>query len=193
MLKTVIAAPLLLARLNRAAAQIAGATTRGVEQLGHDAEDGRRDFDFLIGCWQIKNRRLARRLRGSQSWQEFDAQQEVRSVLGGLGNVDRFWCTFPDGKPLEGMTLRLFDPASKLWSLYWADNRSGQLQPPVVGRFANGRGEFHGDDTFEGKPIRVVFHWTDITAHSAKWDQAFSADGGKTWETNWHMAMTRQG
>lgn len=154
--------------------------------------DGRRDFDFLIGRWRIHNRRLAKRLESCDVWQEFEAEQEVRSVLGGLGNVDRFWCTFPDGKPLEGMTLRLFDPSSRLWSLYWADDRSGQLQPPVIGRFENGRGEFSGNDTLAGRPIQVVFLWSEISENSAHWEQAFSADGGTTWETNWHMEMTRQ-
>ena len=153
--------------------------------------DGRHDFDFLPGRWTIHNRRLVRRLQACTDWQEFEATQEARPILGGLGNIDSFSCTFPDGKPLEGMTLRLFDPKTKQWSIYWADSRGCQLQPPVVGRFTAGRGEFFGDDVLEGKPIRVVFHWTVVDSQTARWDQAFSADGGKTWETNWYMEMKR--
>lgn len=155
--------------------------------------DGRRDFDFLHGRWTIHNQRLVRRLQGCTEWQEFEARQECHPVLDGVGNVDRFVCTFPDGKPLEGMTLRIFDPASRLWSIYWADNRSCQLQPPVLGRFEAGRGQFLGDDVLDGKVIRVVFHWAVLGVDSASWEQAFSADGGKTWETNWRMFMTREG
>ena len=156
------------------------------------AGDGRHDFDFLFGGrWKIHNRRLKKRLQGCTDWESFEAWQEVRPVLGGLGNTDSFSCVFPDGKPLEGMTLRLFNPATRLWSLYWADDRGGELQPPVVGRFVDGRGEFDGDDTLAGQPIRVRFVWSGTSATRAHWEQAFSADGGKTWETNWFMEMER--
>lgn len=156
------------------------------------ADDGRHDFDFLHGRWKIRNTRLVGRLQGSSQWQEFEAHQEVRPILNGMGNTDRFVCTFPDGKPLEGMTLRLFDPATRRWSIYWADDRQCQLQPPVVGAFKDGRGAFYGDDVLAGRPIRVVFHWTVVGPDRADWDQAFSADGGQTWETNWRMEMTRE-
>lgn len=153
--------------------------------------DGRHDFDFLLGRWKIHNRRLARRLEGCTEWQEFEATQEVRPVLGGLGNVDRFLATLPGVGPIEGMTIRIFNPKTRLWSLYWADNRGCELQPPVVGRFEAGSGEFSGDDTFKGKPIRVLFRWKVLGPTSAHWEQAFSPDGGKSWETNWEMTMTR--
>jgi hypothetical protein len=160
--------------------------------MGMD-NDGRRDFDFFHGRWRIVNQRLKQRLAGSTEWQEFECPaQECRPVLGGLGNSDNFDTeTFSDGKPFRGMTLRLFDPRTRLWSIYWADDRAPGLQPPVLGRFVNGRGEFFGDDTFNGKPIRVKFIWSDITQTSARWEQAFSPDGEKTWETNWRMQMTR--
>jgi hypothetical protein len=153
--------------------------------------DGRGDFDFHMRPCRIRNQRLVRRLEGCTEWQEFDATQEAHLILGGLGNVDYFHCPDFPGGPLEGMSLRFFDPATRLWSIYWVDDRSCQLQPPVVGRFVGGRGEFHGDDTFAGKPIRVRYIWSDITETSARWEQAFSADGGETWETNWRMLMTR--
>lgn len=155
------------------------------------ATDGRHDFDFLFGTWSVQNRRLARRLQGSTDWQSFEAREEVWPVLGGLGNMDRFQAIFPDGRPLEGMTLRFFDPSAQTWSLYWVDDRSGQLQPPLVGRFKGSRGEFFGEDTFDGRPIRVRFIWQVVSPTEAHWEQAFSVDAGRTWETNWTMRMTR--
>jgi hypothetical protein len=113
-------------------------------------------------------------------------------VLGGLGNVDDFRTTFPDGRPFEGMSLRLFNPSTGLWSIYWADDRGCQLLPPVTGRFTNGRGEFFGDDTHEGTPIQLVFHWDDTDTGTPRWSQSFSADGGSTWEKNWEMVFTRR-
>jgi hypothetical protein len=141
--------------------------------------DGRHDFDFLHGNWTIHNRRLVRRLAGCTEWEEFGATHECYPVLGGLGNVDHFHAIFTDGKPLEGMSIRLFDPTTRLWSIFWADNRRVRMDPPV-------------DDVFEGTPIRFGFHWSDITPTSARWEQAFSADGGATWETNWVMEMTKR-
>jgi hypothetical protein len=153
-------------------------------------DDGRSDFDFYFGHWQIHNRRLARRLAGSTEWQTFEALQECRPLLGGLGNLDAFSApAFVDGKPIEGMTLRLFDPAARAWSIYWADDRTHVLQPPVVGGWTGDRGVFEGDDTFDGKPIRVRYTWTRGTHPT--WEQAFSTDRGATWETNWYMNMTR--
>ncbi len=153
--------------------------------------DGRHDFDFFHGDWSIHNRRLERRLQGCTDWQEFAATGSCHPVIGGMGNLDNFSSVFPDGQPLEGLTLRVFNPESHHWSLYWLDNRGCALQPPVVGRFVNGRGEFFADDVLEGKPIRVVFHWFDITPNSAVWEQAFSQDDGESWEMNWRMEMTR--
>lgn len=155
------------------------------------ATDGRHDFDFLFGAWSIQNRRLVRRLHGSKEWQTFQAKQDNWPVLNGLGNMDRFLATFPDGKPIEGMTMRFFDPKARTWSIYWVDDRSGQLQPPLVGGFKGNRGEFFGDDTFEGQPIRVRFIWQVISPTEAHWEQAFSPDGGQTWETNWTMQFLR--
>jgi hypothetical protein len=156
------------------------------------ANDGRHDFDFLHGDWTIHNRRLAERLRGCTEWRAFEARAACGPVLGGLGNVDDFRTTFPDGRPFEGMSLRLFNPSTGLWSIYWADDRGCQLLPPVTGRFTNGRGEFFGDDTHEGTPIQLVFHWDDTDTGTPRWSQSFSADGGSTWEKNWEMFFTRR-
>lgn len=151
--------------------------------------DGRRDFDFHMRPGRIHNRRLVRRLEGCTEWQEFDATLEAQPVIGGLGNIDFFHCPDFPGGPFEGMSIRAFDPGTRLWSIFWLDDRSCALQPPVVGRFEGGRGEFLGDDTFAGKPIRVRYIWSEITGKSARWEQAFSTDRGATWETNWHMFL----
>lgn len=157
---------------------------------GHE-NDGRHDFDCYLGKWNVLNRRLDRRLAGSSNWLEFDAVSDVRSVLGGIGNVEEFRAIFPDGDPLVGMTVRIFDPSTRLWSLYWADSRTGQLFPPVVGRFQDGVGEFFGDDMQDGTPVKVIFRWSNMSPTTALWEQAMSADNGATWEWNWEMIFTR--
>ncbi|MEU7990685.1 hypothetical protein ACFV0L_19520 [Streptosporangium canum] len=146
------------------------------------------NFDFLVGTWTVTNRRLVRPLTGSTEWDEFPATSVARPVFGGAANVDEI--TFPT-KGFSGFTLRLFDVEREEWSLYWASSRTGTLFPPVVGRFADGRGEFYGDDDHEGTPVRARFVWSEITPVSARWEQAFSVDGEKTWETNWIMELAR--
>lgn len=154
---------------------------------------GARGFDFLHGSWRIANERLQSRLSGSEEWERFEAEGTCRPILGGMGNVDDFRPRGPGWDGFEAVALRLFDPAAGLWSIYWADNARGVLDPPVVGRFVDGEGEFVGDDRHEGAPVRVRFRWSGITADAARWEQAFSADGGATWETNWIMRWARVG
>ena len=150
------------------------------------------DFDFLFGSWNIRNRYLKGRLQDSTEWAEFDARSEVAPLLDGFGHLDRYFAV-RDGAPFEGMTLRLFDPATGLWSIHWADTaRARTLLSPMVGRFIGGIGEFYGDETVEGQAVRCRFLWTQPAADSARWEQAFSNDGGKTWETNWIMLLTRR-
>jgi hypothetical protein len=156
---------------------------------GRDA--GARDFDFLFGRWRVHNERLRERLTGSTDWQHFDAIAECRPILGGLGNIDEFVSDeFGPGR-FVGMSLRLFDRATRQWSIWWSSNRSGRLEPPVVGGFRDGVGRFEGDDVHEGVPVRVRFIWSGIGPDRASWEQAFSTDGGRTWETNWRMRMSR--
>jgi hypothetical protein len=152
-------------------------------------DDGARDFDFWFGRWRIHNERLKERLVGCTDWEQFDAIGECASILGGFGNIDSFESDW--NGDFRGMTLRLFDRQSKKWSLYWASNRSGVLEPPVVGAFHDGVGRFEGADEHKGKPVLARFIWSHIAPTSARWEQALSADGGKTWETNWRMQMTR--
>lgn len=148
--------------------------------------DGRTDFDFFLGRWTIHNRRLTEQLQGSQAWDEFDATSVVRPILGGLGCIEDVVMDRASG-PREGLTLHLYDPAARQWSLYGADSAQGTLQTPMVGGFEGGRGTFFAQETFAGKSIISRFIWSDITDTSCQWEQAFSADGGTTWETNWVM------
>jgi hypothetical protein len=157
----------------------------------NEQHDGAHDFDFYFGRWRVHNARLRQRLVGSKQWQHFDAIQECRPILGGLGNIDEFVTDEMGPTLFLGMSLRLFDRATGLWSIWWASNRRGGLEPPVVGAFTGGTGRFEGDDTHDGIPVRVRFLWSGIEADSAHWEQAFSTDAGRTWETNWRMHMTR--
>jgi hypothetical protein len=152
--------------------------------------DGANDFDFFVGTWDVVNRRLGTRLAGSDDWAEFPATSTCWRLFGGAGNVDEI--VFPT-EGFAGTTLRLFDPARQEWSLYWASSRTGKLEPPVVGRFRDGRGDFYGDDAHDGTPIRVHFIWSEITPTSARWEQEFSTDSGDSWESNWVMQFTRTG
>lgn len=146
------------------------------------------DFDFLIGRWQVANRRRRGLLVGSQEWDEFPSTCDCVRLFEGAANVD--WNDFPT-LGFRGLSLRLFSPENRAWSIYWASSRDGVLQPAVVGAFSDGEGRFFGDDVLDGVPIRVRFVWSDITASSARWQQAFSTDGEQTWETNWTMEFTR--
>jgi len=149
------------------------------------------DFDFFLGRWKVHNRRLRERLKGSTVWDEFDGTAVVRPILGGKGNVNDYEAEGSSG-PLQGFALRLFNPRSQEWSIYWASGDSGTLDlPPMIGSFKDGRGEFYNQEMFEGRSIYVRFVWSGITATSCRWEQAFSADDGRTWEPNWIMEFIR--
>ena len=141
------------------------------------------DFNYLIGNWKLKNRKLKSRLTNSTEWVEFESKVEMHQILDGNGNIDKYTDT-ASGKPYEGVALRLFNSKTKLWSIYWADNNSGTLDPPVVGSFENKIGHFFCKDIFNGKKIIVVFRWDVRNPNLPVWSQAFSADNGKTWEWN---------
>lgn len=147
------------------------------------------DFDFYVGTWDVHNRRLLEPLVGCEEWDEFPALSRAVSVFDGAANFDEI--TFPT-KGFAGLTLRMFDPANGQWSLYWVNKNRPVLESPVVGGFVDGRGEFFGDDVHDGRPIRVRFIWSEITATSTRWEQAFSVDRGHTWETNWIMESARR-
>jgi len=150
-----------------------------------------RDFDFFMGSWKVANRRLRKRLAGSDEWDEFESTVVARPLLDGLGNEDEFRTDYDGG--FIGMSFRFFDPEKKRWSIYWADSRRcGELDPPVIGSFVGDTGVFVGADTFEDRPILVRFDWSGVTTETPHWEQAFSEDG-ETWETNWVMDFTPAG
>jgi hypothetical protein len=148
------------------------------------------DFDFLVGIWRIHNRKLNRRLNNCDEWTEFEALGKCRKILNSFGNIDDFR-TELNGKRFEGMALRLFNPKSKLWSIYWADSNLVVLDVAQVGSFEDNIGKFYAKDVFEGKEIIVLYQWNKTNADVPIWSQAFSPDKGKTWEWNWYMTFHR--
>jgi len=148
------------------------------------------DFDFFEGKWKLRNRKLKSRLDNCKEWIEFESTQEMYRVLNGIGNIDNFLATF-DGVPFEGMSIRLFNPKTRLWSIYWADSNGGKFDPPVVGSFDNTIAHFFTKDVFKEKEILVVFRWDARDKENPIWSQAFSEDKGKTWEWNWYMYFSK--
>ena len=159
--------------------------------------DASHDFDFLIGAWEVSNRRLPKQLQGSNEWETFVATNRAHLLPGGIGNYDEFVpVAWRSG--YVGMSLRAFNPQTQLWSIFWLTNRDGGidastngLQPPVVGRFEGDTGLFYGEEVMEGRLTRVRFEWTRLGPDAARWQQAFSADAGKNWEVNWVMEFKR--
>lgn len=155
------------------------------------AHDGQHDFDFLLGHWTVKLRRLQNPLHGSTQWIEGTGTSYARPLWGGKANVDELEADMPNGH-VEGMTVRVYSPETRQWSLYWGNQKNGRLEfPPTIGAFENGKGEFYDTEIYEGRTIVVRYTWSNITATSAYFEQAFSPDGGKTWETNWTTQLTR--
>jgi hypothetical protein len=152
---------------------------------------GADDFDFLVGEWRVRHERRQRWLDGCEDWSGFDGTMRLWPLLDGHANIDDNVLDNPNG-PYRAATLRSFDPASGLWSIWWLDSRQPHtLDVPMKGRFEDGVGTFYADDTFRGRPIRIRFLWTKSPA--PRWEQAFSADGGGTWEVNWTMDFERVG
>jgi hypothetical protein len=158
-------------------------------------DDGRHDFDFLFGAWQIANRKRVNPLvAGDDEWIEFEAVSVAQPIVGGLGNIDTYSApSFPGRPGFEGFTLRLFEPQTGLWRIWWASSLgSGQLDEPVVGRFEDdGVGRFECDDILENVQVRVRYEWHVIDTDTLRWEQAFSFDGRRSWDTNWVMESTR--
>jgi hypothetical protein len=153
--------------------------------------DGQRDFDFELGVWKLHLKRLEHPLTNSDTWVEFDGTSVTRTLWDGRANVEEFEVDSPSGH-IEGLTLRLYNPQTQQWSLYWANSKAGAMGgPPNVGVFKDGRGEFYCQDTLDGRAILIRYVWSDITPNSAHFEQSFSDDGGKTWEVNWITDQTR--
>jgi hypothetical protein len=149
------------------------------------------DFDFIIGDWQVRHRRLNSRLNGCTEWTEFVGRSSTRKILGGFGNVEDNVLCFPDSE-VRAVAFRSFDPKARTWAIWWLDGRAPHnLDTPVVGGFSGAIGLFFADDKLEGRPIKVRFTWSAQSGANPTWEQAFSNDAGKTWETNWTMEFAR--
>ena len=167
----------------------AGATPPATANAS-EPRDGQRDFDFEIGMWNTHLRRLVKPLSGSTTWVEYTGTSDVRKVLGGRANLVELDVRGPAGR-IEGISLRLYNPQSRQWSLNFANIQSGTLEVPAVGEFKDGRGKFIAQDTFAGRAILTRFVVIVVNADTARFEQSFSDDGGKTWELNWVATDTR--
>ncbi len=152
--------------------------------------DGSHDFDFEFGTWKTHLRRLQHPLSGSTAWVEYDGTSEVKQILGGRANMVELQVAGPVGR-IDGMSWRLYEPETHQWTLNFANVRDGKLTAPTIGRFHDGRGSFYAQDTLDGRAIFVRFLITRLTPDSIRFEQAFSADGGQTWEANWIAEDTR--
>jgi hypothetical protein len=146
--------------------------------------DGQHDFDFEIGTWETHLKRLVHPLSGSNEWAEYKGISTVRKVWDGRANLVELTADGPAGH-FEGLNLRLYNPQSHQWSLNFASSRGGTLGQPTIGRFVNGRGEFYDQEDLDGRAVFVRFVITPVDANTIRFEQAFSEDGGKTWEVNW--------
>lgn len=150
------------------------------------------DFDFFFGSWRVHHRYLKARLAGCSEWLEFAGTCTAQPTMGGAGNMDDNVIAKPGGS-YRAMTVRTYDAQTQSWAIRWFDGRAphGPADPPMIGSFTDGVGTFFADETYNGKPIKVRFLWSGITPTSCRWEQAFSDDGGASWETNWIMENTR--
>lgn len=152
--------------------------------------DGLHDFDFWFGRWNGQHHKLKHRLANSNEWEDFTGTAVAQPLLDGRSNMDQN--VFHSGtEGAGGVGFRLYNPQTHLWSIFWLGTTGGTVDSPMVGSFADGVGTFYGDDTWEGKPVRVRFIWSKIDRTHCHWEQAYSTDSGKTWETNWLMDFTR--
>jgi hypothetical protein len=190
--RSAIAAGLVAAGVTASIVALAHAQTGSPAMAHAPAPTGHEhDWDWLVGNWSVRHHRLKARLAGSKEWEDFNGSSVEHLTMGGLGTVDDNVIELPVGT-YRAVGIRAFDPKAGQWSIWWLDSRyPDRIEPPVRGGFKDGIGTFVGDDTFNGKPIKVRFQWSKITATSAHWEQAFSPDGGATWETNWTMEFTR--
>jgi hypothetical protein len=159
-------------------------------QLALAGRDGQHDFDFEIGTWKTHLSRLQHPLSGSTTWVEYEGTSVVRKIWDGRANLVELEADGPAGH-IEALSLRLYDPQGRQWSINSANSRVGTLGQPTIGEFKNGRGEFFDQESFNGRTIWVRNVWSDITSDSCRFEQSFSDDGGKTWEVNWIAIDTR--
>lgn len=152
--------------------------------------DGQHDFDFEMGSWKARLSRLDKPLTGSTTWLEYEGTSVVRKVWDGRANLGELAVRGPAGQ-LEGLSLRLYNPQTRQWHITWANARDGMVGDPMSGEFKGGRGEFFGEELFNGRVILVRFVFFEMTPNSFRFEQGFSDDWGKTWEANWKASFTR--
>lgn len=149
------------------------------------------DFDFLVGKWRVKNRKLKDRLTNCDTWDSFDSEIHLEKALAGFANVERYLMPAAE-KMFEGMAVRLFNPETKLWTIYWMDTTSLVMDThPVTGSFEDGVGKFYALMEYKGSPCIVIYQWDARDPERPIWSQAFSIDDGKSWEWNWYMHLER--
>ena len=173
---------------------IAQASTPDIRESGNAAtQDGRHDFDFEVGTWKAHVRKLLHPLTGSREWDDFDGTVLTRSLpmLEGWNESEMKVDSPTTHTHIEILALRLYNPASQQWSIYGSNIKTGVFDPPQIGQFNNKRGEFYAQDTIQGRAVYIRYVWQDVSPASTHFEQAFSADGGKTWETNWIYDGTR--
>jgi hypothetical protein len=165
------------------------ASNNGVQAI-RAARDGQHDFDALLGSWKYHLKRRLHPLTGSNTWVEFDGTGACYKIWDGRAQLDTLEVDGPGGH-IEGLTLRLYDPESHQWRLYWANSKLGIIDPPQVGEFKDGHGQFFAQDTLNGRVILVRYDWSNMNTGTPHFEQSFSDDGGKSWEVNWITDQTR--
>ena len=197
MLRIVLAVVVLV--VGAGEARVAAAATVGTGGVATNAQastvapavrDGQHDFDFHFGTWETHIKRLTQPLSGSKDWVEMKGTVKVQPIWGGRGNFEEIDAR-GGSMHLEGMTLFLYNPESRQWSQTFGSIDEGKLGEPMMGEFKDGRGEFYSQETYKGRTVLVRFVWSDIKPDSHHVEQAFSEDGGKTWETNFIADLTR--
>ena len=172
------------------AASVAAQTDSAASKTAAADQDGQHGFDGLFGSWNYRVKRLMHPLTGSTTWNEFPATGICFKVWGGRAQLDTFEADDPTGH-IEGLVVRLYNPENHQWSLNWATSKTGTPDPPQIGKFKNGHGDFYAQDTINGKTVFIRFDWSRLDTDTPHFEQSFSDDGGKTWEVNWITDQTR--
>ena len=171
---------------------LAGMAQTGIPPAQKEQQrDGQHDWDMFFGTWKMHLKRRLRPLTGSNEWQEFESHDATRKIWDGRANLDELEADGTSGH-IEGLTVRLYNPRSHQWSIYWANASAPTLDIPTIGGFKNGRGEFYDQEMFHDRAIFVRYVWTNVSDKSGDFEQSFSDDGGKTWEPNWITTMERE-
>ncbi|MGB4769846.1 MAG: hypothetical protein WBP58_00195 [Chitinophagaceae bacterium] len=166
-------------------------TTHPWTMPGPSATSSAGDFDFLVGKWRVENRKLRERLNNNNTWDSFPSEIHLEKALGGFANVERYLMPSAE-KMFEGLALRLFNPETRLWTIYWMDTSNPVMDThPVTGSFEDGVGKFYAMMEYGGLPCLVIYQWDARDPKKPIWSQAFSVDHGETWEWNWYMHLER--